>query len=173
MKEGIMVRHTTYAFVLVVLSISLLAGAAVANTLSDAYYQAFTDPRAFDGYLNDNVVLDSEYYDRLESCYQPTIDILDRMEAQERQQHQNCPNNAACTQIAKNIQSITNLRLNVKDLQSFLRSTKGDSQLKFLNSKIGRAALTVYNANRQYGVDPRRNPEFVKQIGILSAVSCQ
>jgi hypothetical protein len=161
------------AFVLLVVQIFLFSGTAIANTLSDTYYQAFVDPHGFDGYLNDNVVLDPDYYGKFENCVQLAIRLLNEMEEQERQRYSTCPNNAACTQIAKNIQSITALQLNVKNLGEFVRATDSNAQLRFLNSEIGRAALTVYNIHTQMGIDIRRNPEFVKEVGTLSGIPCQ
>jgi len=168
-----MIRIVKAAFVLLVVQILLFSGTAIANTLSDTYYQAFVDPYGFDGYLNDNVVLDPDYYGKFRNCFQLTIGILNEMENQERQRYSTCPNNAVCTQIAKNIQSITDLRLNVKNLEGFISATRSNSQLRFLESEIGRAALTVYNVHRQMGIDLRRNPEFVKQISIMSGITCQ
>lgn len=152
-----MVRHMIAISVFLVFSVFLLSETAIANTLSDTYYQAFVDPYGFDGYLNDNVVLDPDYYDKFDNCFQPTISILNRMENQLHQQHSTCPNNAVCTQIAKDIQSVINLRLNVRNLDIFIRSTRSDAKRRFQNSDIGRAAITVYNFHRQRGIVLRRN----------------
>lgn len=167
-----MTRHTITIFVFALFFL-VLSITATANTLSDTYYQAFVDPYGFDGYLNDNVVLNPDYYNNFEKCFQLTIGILNETENQERQRHSTCPNDAVCTRIAKNIQSIIALRLNVRNLDSFLRATRSNAQLRFIDSEIGRAALTVYNFHRQGGLDIRRNPEFVKTVRTLSGIPCQ
>jgi hypothetical protein len=168
-----MIQLFKAAFVLFFVQFVLFSGTAVANTLSDTYYQAFVDPHGFDGYLNDNVVLVPDYYDKFENCVQLAIGLLSNMENQERLKHSTCPNTAVCTHIAKNIQSIIALQLNVTNLGKFVRATESNAQLRFLNSEIGRAALTVYNFHRQMGIDIRSNPEFVKEMGTLSGIPCQ
>lgn len=167
-----MTRHTITISVFTLFFL-LLSSTATANTLSDTYYQAFVDPYGFDGYLNDNVVLNPDYYNNFKNCFQLTIGILNEMEKQERQRHSTCPNTAVCTQIAKNIQSITAIRLNVRNLERFLRATRSNAQLRFIDSEIGRAALTVYNFHRQMGLDIRRNAELVTSVRTLFGVPCQ
>lgn len=165
-------RHTITISVLVVFFL-MLTSTATANTLSDTYYQAFVNPHGFDGYLNDEVVLNQDYYKDFESCSSLSFGIMTEMEKQLHQKYSVCPNNAVCTQIAKDIQSVVSLRINVKNLVSFIQTTKSNPQARFLDSQIGHAAITVYNFHRQMGIDLRRNPEFIKEIGILSSTPCR
>lgn len=143
------------------------------NTLSDTYYQAFVNPHGFDGYLNDEVILNPDYYDRFENCSQLAFGILEEMEKQLRQRYSECPNNSVCTQIAKDITSVISLRHNVENLVRFIRATRSDAECRFLESDIGRVAINVYNFHIKVGIDLPQNPEFVKQIQILSSTPCQ
>lgn len=143
------------------------------NTLSDTYYQALVDPHGFDGYLNDEVILNPDYYDRFENCSQLAFGILEEMENQLRQRYSVCPNNSVCTQIARDITSVMALRHNVENLVRFVRATRSDAECRFLESDIGRVAITVYNFHRERGLDLRQNPQFVKQILNLSSTPCQ
>lgn len=168
-----MKRLMNAAFALFVVIIFLLSGTASANTLSDAYYQAFVTPHEFDVNLYVNVVNESDYYNKFKNCSQLAIGILNGMENQERQNHLTCPDNATCTQIAKNIQSIMDVRLNVRNLEAFVLARETNDQLNFLDSEIGRAALLVYNYHQKLQLDIRQNPVFVMAGGILSVVPCQ
>lgn len=145
---------------------------AAANSLSDTYYRVFADPHGFDSYLNDKVVLSQGYYQDFERCFSLSIQVLTEMEKQLRQRYSVCANNAECTQIAKDIQSVMDLQLNVKNLWNFIRSTEANPQARLLDSPIGQAAITVYNVHRQMKIPLSRNPEFMRQIGVLSSIPC-
>jgi len=167
-----MTRYTISISIFVLFFLVLFSKVA-ANTLSDTYYQAFVNPHGFDGYLNDEVVLSEDYYTDFERCSSLSFRMMAEMEKQLRQRYSVCPNNAVCTQIAKDIQSVIDLQVNVKNLRSFIRSTKSNPQARFLDSQIGQAAITVYNFHRQMGIDLGSNPEFTKGISILSSIPCQ
>lgn len=167
-----MTRHIITVFVFVIF-ILVLCSNTTANSLSDTYFQAFVNPHGFDSCLNDEVVLNQDYYNNFETCSSLAFPYLLEMEIQLRQQYSVCPNNAICTQIAKDIQTVINLRIKLRKLVAFINTTINNSQARFLNSPIGQDAISIYNFHQQIGIDLRQNPEFVREISILSLIPCQ
>jgi hypothetical protein len=167
-----MTRHAIIIFIFVAF-VMVISITATANTLSDTYNHAFVDPHGFDKYLDVVFFVNKDYYEDFERCSSLSFKIMEQMERQLRQKYSTCRNNAECTQIAKDIQSVVDIRVNVTNLVSFIHGTKSNPQTRFLDSQIGQAAIYVYNFHRQRGIDLRRNPEFIKTIKFLSNIPCQ
>lgn len=163
-------RKTTFSVFILLFTVFLAT--ARANTLSDTYYQVFTNPHNFDGYLNDQVVLNQSYYSNFNSCLSLSSGIIDQIENQLNGQYQNCPNNSVCTQIAQDIQLVRSLRVNLQNLSAFIHSTVNNPNARFLNSRSGRDAILLYNNTTGMGIPLPRVPAFIKQINTLNSIPC-
>ncbi len=167
-----MARQMIAISVFVALTMFLLSGTAIA-TLSKTYYTAFVNPHTFDGLLKDELVNNQNYYDQLEFCSQVAPQALAKLENQLRQQYSVCPNNARCTQLAKDIKTVMDLRIKTRDLMKFIGAKRSNTQLRFLDSNIGHTAIFLYDFHKNMGIDIRNNPTFIQEIGILDSIPCQ
>jgi len=159
--------------VFLVFQIYLFSGTVISNTLSDAYYKAMVDPHGFDSYIIANLALDLDYLDNFENCFQLTIPYLDELEKQYRQEYSSCYTNTVCQEISKNIQTIMDIRKNVIGIEKFIQAKWKNSELRFLNSQFGKDCLMLFDFHRQMNFDIHKNPEFNRQIAVLSYISCQ
>lgn len=159
-------------FAVMVISVALVAHQVAANTLSDAYYLAFTSPRGFDAFVDQQIRSNGSYLAGFADCVNLAIPLLERMEWQLNQQYASCYYNDECTQIAKQIQSVRELRVNVGNLYAFARDKTSNADLTFTRSNIGQAALILERFSNQYGIPVDRNPVFQSQMAVLSSVGC-
>lgn len=153
-------------------SVFVLPGTAMGNALSDAYSQAFLEPRQFEMFLLNKVTSDSSYYKRFDACFKLAMPTLHTAEKQSRDRHKSCSNNQECSLIAKDIQTFINLRSKVGDLNKYIRATQQKPVPNFLDSDIGRMALAVHDFHRDRGIDLRRNPELLREFKFLSGLPC-
>lgn len=161
------------ALLLLMVHAFLFSGTAIANTLDMTYLKAFMYPQGFDENFMQDVMSDPAYYDKFNNCVHLSIDILNEMEDQERQKYSTCPNNPECTRIAKYIQTLTDIQLNVRNMERFISARRRNPQLSFVDSEIGRAALYLNQISSQTGIDLRRNPIFKQHIRTLGDMPCQ
>lgn len=113
------------------------------------------------------------YYSKFEGCSQITPQALAGLERQLHQEYSVCPNNARCTQVAKDIQTVTQLEAKVNGLITFISAKRRNSQLRFVDTDVGKAAVFLYNFHKNNGLDIRNNPVFIQEVGILGSVPCQ
>lgn len=169
-----MARHTSAMSLLsIFLMFFVAAPAGAANTLSNTYYTAFASPYTFDNLLNRELSNDPNYYSKFERCSQIAPPALVGLERQLNQEYSVCPNNARCTQVATDIQTVTQLEAKVKALITYIDARRRNSQLRFVDTDVGKAAVFLYNFHRNNGIDIRNNPVFIQEVGILGSVPCQ
>ena len=157
----------------IVFFLFLFGGTAIANnSLANAYYTAFVNPHQFDSLLYDEVKKNSNFYNQFETCSQIAPPALARLERQLRGEFSVCPNNARCTQLAKDIKTVMDLQLKVNYLIKYISAKRNGIGPGFSHSEIGRAAFTVYNFHKSMGIDIRNNPVFNQEMGILNSLVC-
>lgn len=157
---------------LTALSLFLFPGTAIGNALSEAYSLAFVEPRKFETLLRFKVKDDAHYLEKFSTCFKLAIPTLNAMENQDRERHRSCRDNRECSQVAKDIQTVLNLRLKVRDLDKYVRATQKTPAPEFLTSDIGRMAMSQLAFHEKMGIDIRKNPELVREIGVLHSLSC-
>ena len=168
-----MTRKLIATSLLLGLVLFIFASPTTASTLSNTYYTAFTDPYGFDAKLNSEFANSPYYNNNFMDCLQTANQSLARLERQLRQEHSVCPNNARCTQLAKEIKNVMDLRLNLGNLGKYISAKRSGSTLSFPNSDIGQAATYVYNFHRNNRIDLLKNPVFTQWMGILNSIPCK
>jgi hypothetical protein len=170
-------KMSTFCIFLLACLLLVTSQSIRANTISDYYKIAFINPHGFDNvWLEGFLISDldgNNLYDQFELCATPTLRLITKMEKELRQNHYNCNNNSSCAEIAEDITFINELKTNVQDLSDFLQLDRIDDRHSFLNSKIGKATLIIYNYNKENNMDVRNNQAYIKGIGILSRIPCQ
>lgn len=160
------------ALLMVVLCVFPCAHPVGANSLSEAYWGCFTNPGGFDSYLNDQFVLNQQYFNQIRTCAQITHPAINAVEQQLQAQHSHCPNNAVCTQLANDIQNIRDLRANVNMLVDYIGVADQNPQVTMSNYPIGRKCRQVYNFHVQSGIRVEDNPTLRQQVNMLHSLVC-
>ena len=159
----------TIFFFTVVLTMAGLSQAA-ANPLSDAFYTAFTNPGGFDAYLHSERLRHEGYLEALERCYLKAIPLLTIIERRENRRYSSCYYNNECHRMAKKLQAIKELRLNIEELYAYVKNAIKNNRMGFSDSSIGKAAFITYNFHRKNYMDIRTNPVFRFQLSVLSSI---
>lgn len=153
-----------------IISMIGISQGAKANTLSDAFYTAFTDPKGFDTYLKSEILHHKDYLIAFEQCYFKAIQLLTIIERRENQRYSSCYHHRECYQAAKKIQSIKELRFNIEELFAYVKAATKNKELGFSNSSIGKVAFIRYHFHRKNLTDIKKNPAFRSQLSILSTI---
>jgi hypothetical protein len=165
------IRKVILCVAMVSLSL-LMVNPTTANTLSDAYSTVFTYPYSFDGYIDLQSMLNEDYGSDLASCVEIAIPVIQRMEQQLNLEYSGCPDNPTCTEIAKNMQIVSELRTNVINLDDYVQVGLSDQQQSFPDSEIGKAALIVKRLHDRLGIPVSQNEVLQLQLAVLSNISC-
>jgi hypothetical protein len=149
------------------LAIFLFGGAAGANTLSDAYYAAYTDPDSFDsGYLRK--VAGQGFYTNFYNCSALTIAILNNLVRQTQASHKACTNNSQCQQRARDAQNAGYFRDKLQALDEYIKTTHSKNGPSFLQSRAGTWAKQMQASP----VPIAQLPLFRGEMAQLQAVQC-
>lgn len=159
---------TIFFFTVVVTVVGL--SQAAANPLSDAFYKAFTNPEGFDAYLQSERLRHDGYLEALERCYLKAIGLLTIIERRENRRYSSCYYNNECYKMAKKLQAIKELRLNIEELYTYVKNAIKNNRMGFSDSSIGKAAFITYNFHRKNYIDIRTDPVFRSQLSILSSI---
>ena len=169
--------HSLLACRIVFLVVVSNAAVTGPNALATAYHEVFTNPEGIDLFV---IGLDGSFYRKFEACSKMSEPVLNQLEKQLRGQYGACDDNWRCTQLAKDIQTVLNLRTKVRALGAYLKATESDSAPSFEQSEIGKIAGQIFSAFKSLGVPDdqlpafiEKNPEFQREMGILSAIPCR
>jgi len=155
------------------LAVFLFCGTAAANTLSDTYFSAFTNPPGFEFSFLSRIVNEVDFYKNFDSCATLAMAALNELEKQTRASYTACRENSECHQRAKDVQTVVNLRIKVRDLGKYIDATRSKNAPDFVTSDVGQIAILQYNVSNQLQIPVSRNPEFIREIGILQSVPCR
>ena len=107
------------------------------NAIQKTYFTAFVYPYQFENLLKAELSTNPNLYTNFNRCSQIAPRELQKLETILRQEHSRCPNNPACTQIAKDIAVVVDLQIKVNNLIEFMNTKMSNGTPQFLNSTIG------------------------------------
>lgn len=147
---------------------------ASANTISNTYSKAISNPHRFQYWLNQELANSNfAYYRHFEGCYQVGSGALDALERRVEAEYRTCSSDSECHETAKDVQLVRELRHNVNNLEKYISDAKDGNRRNYLDSEIGRAAVYINNLHKRLGIRLDRNPSFLRQLDILSNIPCQ
>ena len=112
-----------------------------ANTLSEAYDEAFANPKGFDWYVLEQK---DPFFDVLAACARGAIPVLAAIERDLHQEYGRCKENSECTEIAKEIAGIAEARGNVGTLATSLEAMRRPHGPAFAETEAGKRAFVGF-----------------------------
>ena len=146
----------------------LVCGTSAANTLSDAYYVAYSNPDSFELAVNSEIGSNKDFFKNYYACSVLARATLKNMEQYGHAKYAACDENSVCHKWAKEVQAIENLRLKVGALDEYINARQAKKPLPYLQSQAGIWAEQM----KASPVPIQQLPLFQGEIAMLRSISC-